>query len=215
MRLAIIDYGSGNLRSVVKSFDYAAAEITSPTEIIVTSKVDEIAHADAIVLPGVGAFADCKAGIEAVDGLLDVLVEKIVKQGVAFLGICVGMQLMASYGFEKTTTNGFGWIEGDVVPLKPSAQVKIPHMGWNQIDVKQPHPVFDGIQTGSNGLHAYFVHSYHMKVKHPEHVLAVTDYGEPITAAIIKDNMVGTQFHPEKSQTLGLKLIENFLRWRP
>jgi imidazole glycerol-phosphate synthase subunit HisH len=216
MRLVIIDYGSGNLRSVVKAFERAAQETTQRIEIVVTDKAEIIAKSESIVLPGVGAFADCKAGLESVEGLSEVLHERVFNDGVPFLGICVGMQLMASRGLEKTSTQGLGWIAGDVIGIKPhDTRLKIPHMGWNQITLNKPHPVFDGILTGEHGLHAYFVHSYHMTVDNPQDILATTHYDTPMTAVIAKDNMIGTQFHPEKSQKLGLQLIENFLRWKP
>ena len=172
--------------------------------------------ADRIVLPGVGAYADCRAGLNAVPGMVDAIREVVEEKGRPFLGICVGMQLMSSRGLEKTITEGLGWIEGDVKEITPSdVSLKIPQIGWNTIHVKQDHPVFAGIATGEDGLHAYFVHSYQLEAKRDQDILAVTEYGGQVTAAVARDNMVGTQFHPEKSQALGLALIANFLRWKP
>ena len=216
MRVAIIDYGSGNLRSAAKAFERAAREAGLAASIAVTAKADDVARADRIVLPGVGAYADCKAGLDALPGMTDALNEVVMQKGRPFFGICVGMQLMSSRGLEKTITQGLGWIEGDVVEMTPSDPgLKIPQIGWNTIRLKKPHVLFDGIKTGDDGLHAYFVHSYHLAAKDPDDVLAVTDYGGDMTAAVARDNMIGTQFHPEKSQVLGLALIGNFLRWKP
>ena len=216
MRVAIIDYGSGNLRSAAKAFERAAREAGLAASIAVTAKADDVARADRIVLPGVGAYADCKAGLDALPGMTDALNEAVMQKGRPFFGICVGMQLMSSRGLEKTITQGLGWIEGDVVEMTPSDPgLKIPQIGWNTIRLKKPHVLFDGIKTGDDGLHAYFVHSYHLAAKDPDDVLAVTDYGGDMTAAVARDNMIGTQFHPEKSQVLGLALIGNFLRWKP
>lgn len=217
MTVAIIDYGSGNLRSAEKSFERAAREIGADTNIRVTSAPDEVAAADRIVLPGVGAFADCRRGLYAVDGMVEALREAVEQRGVPFFGICVGMQLMASRGLEHGTHEGLGWIPGDVTQITPDdASLKIPHMGWNAlepVDVNgAPHPVFDGLEHGE---HAYFVHSYAIAPKDPAHVLAQVHYGGVVTAAIGRDNMVGTQFHPEKSQLVGLRLISNFLNWTP
>ena len=216
MRVAIIDYGSGNLRSAAKAFERAAREAGLAASIAVTAKADDVARADRIVLPGVGAYADCKAGLDALPGMTDALNEAVMQKGRPFFGICVGMQLMSSRGLEKTITQGLGWIEGDVVEMTPSDPgLKIPQIGWNTIRLKKPHVLFDGIKTGDDGLHAYFVHSYHLAAKSPDDVLAVTEYGGDMTAAVARDNMIGTQFHPEKSQVLGLALIGNFLRWKP
>ncbi len=179
----------------------------------VTSDPNKVAGADHVVLPGVGAFRACKNGLTAIEGMVDALTEAVIEKGRPFLGICVGMQLMASRGLEHGTTDGLGWIAGDVVKLTPDdPELKIPHMGWNDLDVKLAHPLFDGIETGQ---HAYFVHSYQLAAANPAHVLATVDYGGPITAIVGRDNMVGTQFHPEKSQATGLRLIENFLKWKP
>ncbi len=206
MRVAIIDYGSGNLRSATKAFERAAREAGIAAEIDLTADADRVLTADRIVLPGVGAYADCARGLRAVD----------IRKAHPFLGICVGMQLMSERGLEKTVTEGFGWIAGDVKEITPTdPTLKIPQIGWNTIHVKHDHPVFDGIATGPQGLHAYFVHSYHLDATKEKEVLAVADYGGRVTAAVARDNLVGTQFHPEKSQALGLGLIANFLRWKP
>ena len=216
MRVAIIDYGSGNLRSAAKAFERAAREGGIDASIEVTADAETVRKADRIVLPGVGAYADCRAGLDAVSGIVEALEEAVMTNGRPFLGICVGMQLMSARGLEKTTTNGLGWIVGDVVEMKPAdPSLKIPQIGWNTIELAKDHPLFDGISTGPDGLHAYFVHSYHLGVERAEDLLATTDYGGQVTAAVARDNMVGTQFHPEKSQKLGLALIANFLRWQP
>ncbi|MCJ8519783.1 glutamine amidotransferase [Pseudorhizobium tarimense] len=216
MRVAIIDYGSGNLRSATKAFERAAHEAGLDATIELTDKAEVVASADRIVLPGVGAYADCRAGLNAVSGMTQALVEAVEQKGRPFFGICVGMQLMSSRGLEKTITEGLGWIEGDVKEMEPAdPDLKIPQIGWNTLELKRPHPLFDGIPTGPDGLHAYFVHSYHLAAKNPQDVIATTDYGGSMTAFVGRDNMAGSQFHPEKSQTLGLALIANFLRWKP
>jgi glutamine amidotransferase len=216
MRVAIIDYGSGNLRSATKAFERAAREAGIDATIDLTDKPDAVATADRVVLPGVGAYADCRAGLNAVSGMNEALVEAVETKARPFLGVCVGMQLMSSRGLEKTVTEGLGWIKGDVKEMTPSdPNLKIPQIGWNTLELQTPHALFDGIPTGPDGLHAYFVHSYHLAATHPEEVIAITDYGGPMTAFVGRDNMVGAQFHPEKSQTLGLALIANFLRWAP
>ncbi|MFC6489095.1 imidazole glycerol phosphate synthase subunit HisH [Nitratireductor sp. GCM10026969] len=216
MRVALIDYGSGNLRSAVKAFERAAREAGVTAKIDLTDNADRVRTADRIVLPGVGAYADCRAGLDAVPGMVEAIEEVAIRNARPFLGICVGMQLMSERGLEKTVTKGFGWIAGDVKEMEPSdPALKIPQIGWNTIHVKHSHPLFDGIQTGKKGLHAYFVHSYHLAAERPEDVLAVTDYGGEVTAAVARDNLAGTQFHPEKSQALGLALIANFLTWKP
>jgi glutamine amidotransferase len=216
MRVAIIDYGSGNLRSATKAFERAARESAVAAEIILTDDAETVRNADRIVLPGVGAYADCLAGLLAVPGMMEAVEEVAVQRARPFLGICVGMQLMSERGLEKTVSKGFGWIAGDVKEIEPNdPALKIPQIGWNTISLKREHPLFDGIPTGSDGLHAYFVHSYHIDATQPEQVLATTDYGGSVTAAVIDGNRAGTQFHPEKSQALGLALIANFLRWRP
>jgi glutamine amidotransferase len=214
--VAIIDYGSGNLRSAAKAFEREAASLAAPPEITVTSDPDRVRRADRIVLPGVGAFADCRAGLLAVAGMREALEERVIGDAVPFLGICVGMQLMAARGLEKGVHEGFGWIDGDVKLLEPAdAALKVPHMGWNTLIFRRPHPLFEGLADGESGLHAYFVHSYHLAAANEDVVMATADYGGPVTAAVGRDNLFGTQFHPEKSQALGLGLIRNFLRWKP
>jgi len=216
MRVAIIDYGSGNLRSATKAFERAAREAGIDATIELTDKAEIVASADRIVLPGVGAYADCRRGLDAVAGMHEALIEAVEIRARPFFGICVGMQLMSSRGLEKTVTHGFGWIKGDVVKMTPDdPALKIPQIGWNTLDLHRPHPLFDGIATGSGGLHAYFVHSYHLAAENPDDVIATTGYGGAMTAFVGRDNTVGAQFHPEKSQTLGLALITNFLRWQP
>ena len=216
MRGAIIDYGSGNLRSATKAFERAAREAGMSAEIDLTDDAGRVASADRIVLPGVGAYADCRRGLDAVPGMVEALNEAVTEKGRPFLGICVGMQLLSTRGLEKTITHGLDWIGGDVVEMTPSdPTLKIPQIGWNTIHVKQNHPLFDRIATGNDGLHAYFVHSYHLAANDSADVLAETDYGGPVTAAVARGNVAGTQFHPEKSQALGLALIANFLKWKP
>ncbi|MBO6758074.1 MAG: imidazole glycerol phosphate synthase subunit HisH [Roseibium sp.] len=217
MSVAIIDYGSGNLRSAAKAFERAARDHAHMPDVLVTADPDRVLKADRIVLPGVGAFADCRRGLWAVDGMPDALREAVEAQGKPFFGICVGMQLMATRGLEFETVDGLGWIAGDVKAMQLSdPSLKIPHMGWNTIDVSDPaHPVLKNVHTGPDGLHAYFVHSYHFECQRPQDRLASFDYGGTFTAMIAKDNMIGTQFHPEKSQRLGLELIANFLDWSP
>ncbi|MCD7058443.1 imidazole glycerol phosphate synthase subunit HisH [Pelagibacterium xiamenense] len=212
--VAIIDYGAGNLKSAQKAFARAAEG--SGTDVLVTAEADAVRKADRIVLPGVGAFADCMAGLEAVPGMRDVLEERVLGRGVPFFGICVGMQLLASVGREKVEVAGLDWISGAVEKIEPQdPRLKVPHMGWNTLTLTRAHPLFDGIATGEDGLHAYFVHSYHFAVENPDDRIATADYGGPITAAVGRNNVFGTQFHPEKSQTLGLALIANFLTWSP
>ncbi len=213
MTCAIIDYNSGNLRSAEKSFQRMAAE-QDAGDVVVTSDPDVVARADRIVLPGVGAFADCRAGLASYDGLFEAIEQAVLTRGAPFLGICVGMQMMATRGLEHgLNTAGFDWISGEVVQLEPDdPALKIPHMGWNELVVDRPHPVLEGITSGD---HAYFVHSYHFVTNDPERRLAHVDYGGAVTAMVGRDNMVGTQFHPEKSQSTGLRLIGNFLKWKP
>jgi glutamine amidotransferase len=216
MRVAIIDYGSGNLRSATKAFERASREAGVGAEIDLTADAGRVRSADRVVLPGVGAYADCRAGLDAVPGMVEAIEEAVVARGRPFLGICVGMQLMSERGLEKTVTPGLGWIAGDVKEIEPSdPALKVPQIGWNTIELKREHPLFAGIPTGEKGLHAYFVHSYHLDAARAEDVLAIADYGGPVTAAVARDNRAGTQFHPEKSQALGLALITNFLRWKP
>ena len=216
MHVAIIDYGSGNLHSAAKAFERAAREQGSELAIKVTARPEDVADADRIVLPGVGAFADCKRGLEEVPGMIDALEEAVQERGKPFLGICVGLQLMAERGLEHGVTPGLGWIKGEVRAIAPSdPDLKVPHMGWNTLRVVRSNPLLEGVPTGEGGLHAYFVHSYHLVPEEKADLVASTDYGGPITAFVAKDNMAGTQFHPEKSQKLGLALIANFLRWKP
>jgi imidazole glycerol-phosphate synthase subunit HisH len=213
MIVAIIDYGSGNLRSAAKAFERAARDSAIASEIVVTSDPDRVRAAERIVLPGVGAFADCKRGLAALPGMIATLEDAVIRRGRPFLGICVGMQLMATRGLEFETVAGLGWIPGDVAKLEPSdPALKIPHMGWNELQIRGDHPVLAGIPAGA---HAYFVHSYDLRCAEPRQILATVDYGGPVAAMVGRDNLAGTQFHPEKSQETGLRLIANFLRWRP
>lgn len=212
MKTIIIDYGSGNLRSAEKAFERSCHELGLSMEIEVSGDAEAVRAADRIVLPGVGAFGDCRRGLDAVPGLADALEETVHEKARPFLGICVGMQLMATCGLEHGEHKGLGWIAGDVVEMKPSdTSLKIPHMGWNELQITKPHPVLADLPVS----HAYFVHSYHLQPADEGDVIARTDYGGPVTAAVARDNMVGTQFHPEKSQALGLALIRNFLQWKP
>ena len=216
MSVAIVDYGSGNLHSAHKAFERAAREAGLARDVVVTSQPEVVARAEHIVLPGVGAFADCRRGLDAVPGMVQALEETVRRRGRPFLGICVGMQLMATRGLEHEVVAGLDWIQGDVAPIQPEdPELKIPHMGWNTLSVRRPHPVIEGIATGEQGLHAYFVHSYQLYPSESSDVAAAADYGGPITAVVARDNLLGTQFHPEKSQKLGLALIANFLKWRP
>ncbi|WP_296713544.1 imidazole glycerol phosphate synthase subunit HisH [Rhodoblastus sp.] len=216
MNVAIIDYGSGNLHSAAKAFERASRESGIDAAISVTADSEAVRRADRIVLPGVGAFADCRRGLLEIEGMAEALEDAVRKRGAPFLGICVGMQLLAERGLEHGDTPGLGWIGGAVVPIKPSdPNLKIPHMGWNNLDLNRPHPVLEGIATGPDGLNAYFVHSYHLLASNPDDVIATTEYGGALTAMVGRDTIVGVQFHPEKSQSMGLRLISNFLRWRP
>ena len=216
MSLAIIDYGSGNLHSAAKALQRAARDSGLDTQVLVTSDPEVLRQAERIVLPGVGAFRDCREGLVAVPGMWETLEEEVTGKAKPFLGICVGMQLMASRGLEHDVTQGFGWIPGDVKPISPrDPSFKIPHMGWNTLDRRKTHALLDGIRLGEDGLHAYFVHSYHLDARDPSDVVATTDHGTTVTAVVGRDNVVGTQFHPEKSQELGLRLLANFLTWRP
>lgn len=210
MRVAIIDYGAGNLRSAAKAFELAGATVD------VTSDPAAVAKAERIVLPGDGAFADCRTSLSALPGM-DEAIERAVKtRGVPFLGICVGMQLLASEGHEFGITKGFGWLPGRVDRIRPaSAVLKVPHMGWNTLNAVRPHPLTRDLELGPQGLHAYFLHGYHMVLDDPRDLVATADYGGPVTAIVARGNVAGVQFHPEKSQRLGLKLVSNFLDWRP
>lgn len=212
MKIAIIDYGSGNLRSAQKAFEHVAADIAPAAEILVTARADEVASADRVVLPGVGAFADCASGLGALDGMEEALQTGVAAGGKPFLGICVGMQLLATTGHERTRTPGLNWLPGQVARLEPDdPSLKIPHMGWNALDVTSGHPVLAEL----DGQSVYFVHSYAFRAEKDGLCLATTDYGGDVCAVIGRDNIIGTQFHPEKSQRAGLRLIRNFLEWRP
>jgi glutamine amidotransferase len=216
VNVAIVDYGSGNLHSAHKAFERAAREAGLEGTVAVTAEPERVAAADHIVLPGVGAFADCRRGLDGVSGMVEALEDAVRKRGRPFLGICVGMQLMAARGLEYEITNGLGWIPGDVAAIRPSdPTLKIPHMGWNNLRRLQPHRLLEGVETGERGLHAYFVHSFQLFAANDDDIVANADYGGPITAMVGRDNIVGVQFHPEKSQKLGLALIANFLKWRP
>ena len=216
MSVAIVDYGSGNLHSAAKAFERSARECGNDQPIVVTCDPDVVRQSDRVVLPGVGAFADCRRGLDSVSGMLEALEETVLRKGRPFLGICVGMQLMAERGLEYEITEGLSWIKGEVDKIHPSdAALKIPHMGWNTLNGERPHALLDGIPLGANGLHAYFVHSFHLKPADRTELVAEADYGGPVTAVVGRDNYAGTQFHPEKSQRLGLALIANFLKWKP
>jgi glutamine amidotransferase len=214
--VAIVDYGSGNLHSAAKAFERAARESGHDQPILVTNDPAKVAAADRVVLPGVGAFADCRRGLDDIPGMVEALNESVLQRRRPFFGICVGMQLMAERGREYQVTPGLGWIAGEVDRITPSdANLKIPHMGWNTLNMLKAHPLLADIPLGPDGLHAYFVHSYELKTAQRSDLVAQADYGGPLTAIVGRDNMVGTQFHPEKSQRLGLKLIANFLQWAP
>jgi glutamine amidotransferase len=216
MTVAVIDYGSGNLHSAAKAMERAARESGTNETIEVTNDPDKVRRADRVVLPGVGAFADCKEGLDAVPGMIEAMTEAVQKQGKPFFGICVGMQLLAERGRENKVTEGLGWIKGEVDRIAPKDKaLKIPHMGWNTLEAQRAHPLFEGIDLGAGGLHAYFVHSYQLNPADKNDLLAASNYGGPITAAIARGNIAGSQFHPEKSQKLGLALLANFLRWKP
>jgi len=216
MHVAIIDYGSGNLHSAAKAFERAAREGGSRLEVKVTAEPEDVLEADRVVLPGVGAFADCRQGLVNIPGMVEALEQAVRQRGKPFLGICVGLQLMAERGLEHGLTPGLGWIGGEVRAITPGdPSLKIPHMGWNTLDIARKHALFEGIPTGAAGLNAYFVHSYHLVPSGAETLVATTDYAGPITAFVAKDNLAGSQFHPEKSQKLGLALIANFLKWKP
>ncbi|MEM6578448.1 MAG: imidazole glycerol phosphate synthase subunit HisH [Pseudomonadota bacterium] len=211
MVTAIVDYESGNLHSAEKAFQRMAQE-TGAGEVIVTSDPDQIRRADRVVLPGDGAFPACRAALFDHRGVFEAMEEAVLTAGRPFLGICIGMQMMATQGLEYTPTPGFDWIGGDVDRITAEGGLKVPHMGWNDLTLLRAHPVLEGVTTGD---HAYFVHSYHFRVTHPDHLIATTEYGASVTAIVGRDTMIGTQFHPEKSQTTGLRLIRNFLTWAP
>ena len=211
MTVAIVDYGSGNLRSAAKAFERAVAESAMCARVVVTADADEVMRAERVVLPGVGAFADCLASIDGLPGMRAALHEVVINAGRPFLGICVGMQLMAEFGHENGFHRGLGWVQGEVIGLRDGA-LKVPHMGWNEIVIRGAHPVLTGLEDGTD---FYFVHSYHLRCEDEGENLAYTEYGEPICAVVGRDNMIGAQFHPEKSQSAGLKFISNFLSWHP
>jgi imidazole glycerol-phosphate synthase subunit HisH len=214
--VAIIDYGSGNLHSAAKAIERAARESGSAARVAVTADPRTVEAADRIVLPGVGAYADCRRGLDAVPGMVEAATRAVRERGRPFLGICVGLQLLATRGLEHGVTPGLGWIPGDVAPIAPSdPALKIPHMGWNTLTLRREHPLFAGISTGADGLHAYFVHGYALAPAQAGDLVATSDYGGAVTAAVARDNVAGVQFHPEKSQRLGLALLANFLAWRP
>jgi imidazole glycerol-phosphate synthase subunit HisH len=216
MTVAIIDYGSGNLHSAAKAFERAARGMEQSETILVTRDPERVFRADRVVLPGVGAFADCKKGLDGLDGMVQALTEVVRDKARPFLGICVGMQLMAERGLEYVVTEGLGWIPGDVEKIQLNEEnLKIPHMGWNTLEPLRDHPLTDGLPLGDKGRHAYFVHSYHLNAANEADVVARANYGGAVTAIVARDTAVGTQFHPEKSQKLGLALITNFLKWRP
>ncbi len=206
-KVAIIDYGSGNLRSAYKAF----VQIAGAHEVSLVTQADALAAATHIVLPGVGAFQDCLRGLSALPDMRAGLEREVIENAKPFLGICVGMQLMASYGYEHGKAAGFDWLAAEIHPLEISSDYKIPHMGWNNLILEKPHPVLEGLE----GENVYFVHSYHAQLAESAHLLASVDYGGALTAAMGRDNLFGTQFHPEKSQAAGLRLLENFVRWRP
>ncbi len=216
MSVAIVDYGSGNLHSAAKAFERASRALENPESILVTRDPDLVFRADRIVLPGVGAFADCRRGLDELDGMVEALTEAVRNKARPFFGICVGMQLMATRGKEYVTTDGLDWVAGDVEKISPrDTDLKIPHMGWNTLDLIREHPVLERLTLGPKGSHAYFVHSYHLNATNEADVLARADYGGPVTAIVARDTAIGMQFHPEKSQRFGLALISNFLKWKP
>ncbi len=216
MSIAIIDYGAGNLHSAEKAFQFALASLGRREDVLVTSDPDVVAGADRIVLPGDGAFADCRNSLDAISGMGDAIKHVIDQRARPFLGICVGMQLLATRGIEHAVTDGLDRIPGEVRPVTPAdVTLKVPHMGWNTMEKRREHALFNGIAFGETGLHAYFLHGYHLVADIAADVAAVADYGGPVTAIVIRDTVAGTQFHPEKSQKLGLTLIANFLNWTP
>ena len=214
--VVIVDYESGYLHSAHKAVERAARDHGIAAEVLVSRDPGDVRRADRVILPGVGAFADCKSGLTAVPGMIEAINEFAMDQAKPFLGICVGMQLMARRGLEFGETPGLGWFPGDVAAIETGdAALKVPHMGWNTLDQHRPYPLLEGIATGPDGLHAYFVHSYHVVLEEPDACIATCRHGRALTAMIGRDNLAGTQFHPEKSQTLGLRLLGNFLAWKP
>ncbi len=212
MSVVVVDYGSGNLRSAAKALARAAAEGGTDAAVTVSGEARALSEAERIVLPGVGAFGDCMAALAERPGLADALIEAVIGRRRPFLGICVGMQLMASRGLEHGEFAGLGWLPGDVVRLAPGNGLKVPHMGWNELSIAEAHPLLAGIEDGA---HMYFMHGYHLRTADQGAVLANADYGGPVTAMVAKDNLAGVQFHPEKSQAAGLRLLANFLSWTP
>jgi glutamine amidotransferase len=212
MKIAIIDYGAGNLSSAKNAVLRCIEEMGISAEVLVTAHAEDLNSADHIILPGVGAYKDCIENLRATTGMVEAMEENILRRAKPFLGICVGMQLLATQGHEHGIHQGLDWIAGDIVALDPALGIKVPHMGWNDLDIKSDHLLFEGIETGAD---VYFVHSYHFELADESHLLASVNYGSDITAVIGRDNIIGTQFHPEKSQKYGLKFIENFLKWRP
>lgn len=216
MKIALIDYGAGNLHSCGKALERALTEIGASGTVSIGADPEVIARADRIVLPGDGAFRDCRENLAAVDGLEEALDEQTRVKGRPFLGICVGMQLLADIGEERGETRGLGWIPGRVVALDPAQRhLKVPHMGWNTLEKRRRHPVLDGLSFGDDGLHAYFLHGFHLLPAEDADLVATADYGGPVSAIIARGNVIGTQFHPEKSQALGIRLLANFLKWSP
>ena len=212
MRTVLVDYESGNLHSAEKAFQRMALEVGGG-EVVVTTRAEDVARADRIVLPGDGAFPACRRALGAAPGMVAALEEAVLRRGVPFFGICVGMQMLATVGREYEEVAGLGWIDGAVERITPgNAGLKVPHMGWNDLVIDRAHPVLEGVASGD---HAYFVHSYQFHVSDPAHLVAHVDYGARVTAIVARDNIIGTQFHPEKSQATGLRMIANFLRWRP
>jgi imidazole glycerol-phosphate synthase subunit HisH len=216
MRIALIDYGAGNLHSAAKALERALAETGTPGTVTVTGRAADVASADRIVLPGDGAYRDCMTQLLAAPDMVETLERRVRRDGVPFLGICVGMQLLATRGTEHGTTEGLGWLPGSVDRISPTdPALKVPHMGWNTLEPGRPHALTQGMSLGPDGLHAYFLHAYHLTADNENDVIARADYGQPVTAIVARDTIVGMQFHPEKSQKLGLGLLANFLRWRP
>ncbi|MGL4637577.1 MAG: imidazole glycerol phosphate synthase subunit HisH [Beijerinckiaceae bacterium] len=216
MQVALIDYGAGNLHSAAKALERAMLEAGISGAVTITDDSAVVAKADRIVLPGDGAYADCMTQLKAAPGMIETLETRVRKDGVPFLGICVGMQLLATQGTEHGVTKGLNWLPGSVDRIAPrDASFKVPHMGWNTLDDFAPHALLEGIALGPTGLHAYFLHAYHLKADNASDVIAKADYGAPVTAVLARGNIAGTQFHPEKSQKLGLRLLANFLRWKP
>ncbi len=216
MRVALIDYGAGNLHSAGKALERAMADAGIAGSVTITDDAEIVGEADRIVLPGDGAYADCMTHLTAAPGMVETLEKRVRHDGVPFLGICVGMQLLATQGTEYGVTKGLGWLPGSVDRIRPvDPALKVPHMGWNTLDDHKPHALTHGIALGEHGLHAYFLHAYHLMADNENDVIARASYGAPVTAIVARDNIAGAQFHPEKSQKLGLALLANFLRWKP